>query len=273
MSLLRSALFGLGLLLSSGNAFAKSPVPTKPQGTTAQTPPKALFQQANQLYNTQQYAESIAILEQLQKERKINNFAIHYNLGNAYFRLRRYGHALAAYRRAQRLRPNQEDLLHNIQLIYQRTGHSEPDAAWRMRALFWYHLFTLRQLFWLTFGFLALSCLLWGAYLQRSARGLKGMRWWAASASLVACLLLGSLTTKFYQEQLVTTGIITANKITVRSGYGENFEALFTLQEADEVTVRERTAGWLRIETTQEDGKKQKTLRSGWVPDRALTTL
>lgn len=234
----------------------------------------AVLMQANQHYHAQHYAKAVEILENLRTKRHLNHFAIHYNLGNAYFRLRRYGHALASYRRAQRLHPNHEDLLHNLQLLYQRTGQADPDNNLRQRALFWYRLLTLRQIFWLTLACLALACLLWGVFLHRNAQGHKGMRWWAASFTLIALLLGGSLTAKFYNEQLVTTGVIIAPKITARSGYGENFEALFTLQEAEEVTVRERTAGWFRIEVWQEDTKqKRRYLRSGWLPEQALTTL
>ncbi len=256
--------------------FALFAFPTETLANSRPTaqPAAVVLMQANQHYNAQRYGEAVALLETLRTERKLNHFALHYNLGNAYFRLRRYGHALASYRRAQRLHPNHEDLLHNLQLLYQRTGQTESDSTLRQRILFWYHLLTLHQLFWLTLFSVALSCLLWGIFLHRNAQGHKGMRWWAASLTLLTFLLGGSLATKYYNEQLVTTGVIVAPKITVRSGYGENFEALFTLQEAEEVTIRERTAGWLRIEVFHEDNKqKRKSLRSGWLPASALTTL
>ena len=256
---------------SSGFAIAQSPAPSAVMDASAR---RKLLDEANQLYQAQRYQDAIERLKKLAASTTWANSAVFYNLGNAYFRLQRYGQALAAYRRAQRLRPHDEDLLHNIQLVYQKTGHSdESTRAWQTRLLFWYHLLNLRQLFWLAFFSLAFAFFLWALLLRREEKT-GGLRWWAAAVTLLALLLLGSLGVKHYNEEILQTGIITKNRVTARSGYGDSFEALFILQEADEVVLRERTAGWVRIEIRQDDPKeKRKILRSGWIPDDALQTI
>lgn len=245
--------------------------------------PYAWFQEANQLYNQGQYREAAQLFQRLVQHSSWANFAVFYNLGNCYVRLQEYGRALAYYRKAQRLRPNHLDLLHNIQLIHRKLGKTESTRdELRLRFLFWYYLLSLEQIFYAVVGFTGLCLLLWSVYLRRSVRGLTGLRWPNAALTTLTLILGLSFGIKLYQERYISKGVITQNPVTARSGYGDQFEPLFRLTEADQVRILESLEistpsgpqHWLRVEVwVLEKDNKTHVLKTGWVPASAVQTI
>src|SRR5215831_15904078 len=62
---------------------------------------------------TQDYREAAALLESLLAD-GFRNGAVYYNLGNAYYRAKEYGRAIAAYRKAKPYRPRDPYLEANL---------------------------------------------------------------------------------------------------------------------------------------------------------------
>lgn len=243
---------------------------TAPLSTRAQ---KKLFEKANLLYSNGKYFLAAQTFTQLTKTNQ-EHFAVLYNLGNCFYRLQQYGKALAHYRKAQRLRPNHMDLLHNIQLLQRQLKKDSPSQTLRMKFLFWYYLFNLQSLFYVSAGAMALALLLLGLHIRRAQRQKLGLRWFVAASLTLSLVLWASFGLKYTQERTVSRGVITKSKISARSGYGENFEALFVLEEADEVVIKERVSGWLRVEFTFTDSKtKRAQTRSGWIKENALIQI
>lgn len=246
---------------------------------------KALFEKGNTLYNKGHFAKAAQTFRALTHNPKWTNFSVLYNLGNCYFRLQQYGVALAFYRKAQRHRPNDLDLLHNIQLLYQRVGKNEQTIPQlRLKFLFWYYLLSLKQLFFLVIFMTSVGLLLGAIYIRRSAvHGRFGLRWYAAVWMTIVVMLWISLGIKVYQEELRQVGVIKQDRITARSGYGAQFEPLFRLSQADEVLIRERvrvqTASkqvneWVRIEIYLYDKQQKRRIRQvGWIPSRTLEEI
>ncbi|TNE51682.1 MAG: tetratricopeptide repeat protein [Deltaproteobacteria bacterium] len=259
-----------------------TPASRKTAANVSQNKQAAMFRQANQLYTSGQYREATELFLKLLPNTKWANFGLFYNLGNCYFRLQSYGLALVYYRKAQRLQPNHLHLLHNIQLIFRRLGKTEPRDNVRVKFLFWYYLLNLKQIFYVVIGFTSLFLLFWGVYIRRSVRGLRGMKWPLTALGTLTVVLWLSLGIKLYQERVRTQGVITQNVVTVRSGYGDQFEPLFKLTVADEVAVKEKLEvttpngkqTWLKVEAvlTNKDGKT-KTRKQGWLPAQALQTI
>ncbi len=255
-----------------------------PAGKTAGTQaPHRLFQRANQLYNQGSYRKAAQMLEQLIASKEWANFAVFYNLGNSYVRLQQYGLALAYYRKAQRLHPNHLNLLHNIQMIYRRLGKTEAQQGGiRIKFLFWYYLLDLKMMFYTVVFLTSFALFLWAVYIRRKSRGLLGLRWPLAAFGTFTLIMWLSLSIKLYQERYRTSGIIIQPRVTARSGYGTQFEPLFRLTEADEVTVKKQLdvatpngkQSWLRIEATIYSKKEKRRVRqSGWIPAQAIKTI
>ncbi|MBK05061.1 MAG: hypothetical protein CL920_36880 [Deltaproteobacteria bacterium] len=247
----------------------------KPASVLSQQQKRQLFEKGNKLYNSGQYAAAIAVYTKLYKPGKWENFEVLYNLGNSYYRLHQYGMALAYYRKAELLRPNHEALLHNLQLLHRQTKKdSTQGRKLRAKFLFWYYLLNLGQLFYVILFVTALALLLWGLHIRRSHAGKHNLRWVVAALATIALVFWTSFGIKYFQERHTVRGVVVKNKITVRSGYGKNFEGLFLLTEADEVIIKEKTTGWLHIEITLPDEKtKVPTLQSGWVPESAILKI
>ena len=76
-----------------------------------------LFDQANKLYIEESYIESIKLYENILENNK-GNSKIYYNLGNAYFRIKKVGLAIWAYKNALRLNPRNKDISYNLIIAY-----------------------------------------------------------------------------------------------------------------------------------------------------------
>jgi len=99
---------------------------------TAAENPVALFFRANELYGAERFAEAAATYEQV-LDQGHESAALHFNIGNAYFKDGDVGRAVLGYERARRTTPRDPDLAAN--LAYARTLSEETDDPSLVRAL------------------------------------------------------------------------------------------------------------------------------------------
>ena len=74
-----------------------------------------LFHEANDLFINKKYKESIELYEKIIDSGQENSTAF-YNLGNAYYRLGDIGHAIWAYKHANKFSPRDKDIIHNLKI-------------------------------------------------------------------------------------------------------------------------------------------------------------
>ena len=74
-----------------------------------------LFLEANGMYINENYNRSIEIYESIIRSDLLNS-SVFYNLGNSYFRIKKYGQAIWAYTHANRISPRDKDILHNLKI-------------------------------------------------------------------------------------------------------------------------------------------------------------
>src|SRR5262245_21337339 len=72
------------------------------------------FDSANRLYEQGKFSDAAAAYEQLIQSGTVSS-AIYFNLGNAYFKSGQLGHAIAAYRDAQLIAPQDPDVRANLE--------------------------------------------------------------------------------------------------------------------------------------------------------------
>ena len=76
-----------------------------------------LFHEANDLFINKKYKKSIELYEKIIDSGKKNS-TVFYNLGNAYYRLGNIGHALWAYKHANKFSPRDKDIIHNLKILF-----------------------------------------------------------------------------------------------------------------------------------------------------------
>ncbi|UCE61742.1 MAG: tetratricopeptide repeat protein [Phycisphaerales bacterium] len=194
----------------------------------------------------------------------IDNEQLYYNLGNTHLRLGEIGEAIADYRRAERLGPNDQRLISNLRFARSlRSDHIEPTGKRTfLRTVFFWHYSWPPQtrktaamigyaLFWLLLAVRAL--------LPRVRIG------YPALVCLLLWVPLGlSVAIDLPSRTRSAEGVLVNNDVVVRKGNGESYDPQFRqpLHEGVEFRVIEQRGGWLRIELT--DGSQ------GWVRVREV---
>ncbi len=76
--------------------------------------------EAETFYAEKKYKEAIASYESLLQD-GYNSYKLHYNLGNAYYKNKELGKAIYHYELANKLEPNNEDVLTNLRIANEKT--------------------------------------------------------------------------------------------------------------------------------------------------------
>ena len=233
-------LLAIAFLLGAGNAYDDT------------------FNNANAAYNAGNYAAAIQMYEQIISESVVSP-AVFFNLGNAYFRTRRLGLAIANYERALQLEPGfdgaRENLANAVRYTKNHLARPQP-ADWQESLLFWHYNLSTRTtnvlatvlwlIFWFTLGL-------------RQWRPLRYTRGVAVVAGVLAVAFGFSAWAKAHPEMIAAAN---ANVVHVHYGTDENETVRFDLSEGDRATVDNRMNGWSRVSTA--DGER------GWARDKDL---
>ena len=193
--------------------------------------------------------------------------ALHYNLGNAYYRFGQTGSlglAIASYQRAFALSPRNADIRHNLDFALHRAGESLVPPGTPAALFLLFQLLSAAELRVLEVAGLWAVCLLGSLWLlaprlrpkigtpllAAAALWIAGAAWWGMrSASTPAKM-----------------GVILIQNAEARSGPGENFQVSFQSPEGRRVSILGEKGPWLEI------GVLKEGLR-GWVPADAIEKI
>jgi hypothetical protein len=228
--------------------------------------PQLLLQRAHQAYEAGRFGEAVEAYRRAEQQ-GVRNGALYYDLGNAYFKNRQLGLAIASYRRAEMLEPRDPQVRANLEFARARREdkalqtRDTPFVAWVRSAFRW---LSLNEWILVTCGLYVLACGLWIVRTLRHDRGL-GLR-----RALYACAGLGALSLlvlgfKVRTERGQPQAVVTVSKVDVTSGPGSSYTAEFSLHEGAEVRVEEKRPEWLRISL----GEKLR----GWVPAASVAPI
>ena len=220
-----------------------------------------IFEQGNQLYLDGDYARAAEAYETA-LDTGLESVALHYNLGNAYFKAGDLGRSILSWERARALAPSDPDVLANLALARSQTADAiEPlPRFWLISAASWWVgllprgvLIALVAAAWLAVGA--------GVALRVLARRdeLRSAGTWAAGVGAVVVVVLG--TNLFVRELGIGSaerGVILADAVPVRSAPADQDElTVFEIHEGTGVRIEERAGDW--AEVVLDDGKV------GWV--------
>jgi len=221
-----------------------------------------LFEQGNQLYQQEDFEGAVEAYEAV-LDAGWESAALHYNLGNAYFKTGVLGRAILEWERALELAPADPDALANLELARSLTADAvEPlPRFWLLDVVSWWVDLLPRGLL------IALVATAWvvagaGVGVRVLARGEAAARWAArvAITSGVVVVLLGiNLLVRELGIAQPQRAVILADVVPVRSAPADQDDlTLFEIHEGTRVRIDQRTGAWAEI--VLDDGKV------GWVP-------
>ncbi len=226
------------------------------------------FENANELFRKNNFNDARQIYENLLDE-GFDNYELHYNLANTYFKLDMLPNAILHYEKALRLEPGDEDILFNLNVANSQTVDKIeplPDLLlqdWINDLTNWAGSgrwsFISLLLFWLSMASLFLF------YIARSPVFKK-----AAFAFIAAFLLFAAssfyLASEAYDnESLENEAIIFSESVYVKSSPDESGKDLFILHEGTKVRIIDELKGWNEIRIA--DGSV------GWIPSFTIEII
>ena len=230
--------------------------------------PSALFSEANACYQRGQFGEAERYYRQL-LDSGIAAGPVYYNLGNTCFKQKKLGEAIYYWEMAREKLPRDADVRENLDfanlLIVDRIEASQDPLAIRVidGAV---HMLTPGQesilallLFIAANGFFALYLL--------SGSPRVAIRSFMASMvlGLLAGLFACSFGWKIYEKGHREQGIITEQKVDIRSGPGPENITVVTVHEGIKVSVRGEASGWYQVSLPNG--------WNGWLPRDSLRIL
>jgi len=224
------------------------------------------FERANRLYEGSNFSEAVREYRALGRQYP-RSAAVHYNLGNAYFRLETpgsLGRATVSYLRAFELEPRDEDIRHNLAFTLRRAGERLIPAGTPAALFVLFHAFSaaeLAALQWLGFW---LALLLGALYLLRENTQAKLRPWLAGAMIFWAAFACWWGARAAIQDK--SPGVVILHDAEVRSGPGANFPVSFKLPEGRRISQIDTKGGWLEI------GVRKEGLK-GWVHADAIEKI
>ena len=211
------------------------------------------FKAANTFYKKNNFEQAAAAYEKIINQ-GYRNAEVYYNLGNCYYKLNKTGKSILYYEKALLLEPNDEDLLHNLQLAQLKTV-DKPVPVPQLSIIKSYNNFIRLQQS-KGWAITALVCV-WLAFILFAAYML-----WAGNKilSLLGSLfLLGSLVflllggKQYSAEENSCSAVLIVNNVNVKSAPDINGTDIFTIHEGIKFQLLDEVGNWSKIRLI--DGK------------------
>ena len=218
---------------------------------TATAQNSQLFEAANKAYGTGDYREAIEIYEQILAKGE-TSAAVHFNLGNSYYKLNNIAPSIYHYEKALQLSPGDKDVQNNLDFARNMTidalGQEESKG---FRGIFDTSTAAFSASGW---GWVAVFCMLvfvvfFLVYYFSNRTVVKRLLFVSSMFFLV--LAIASAVIGFTKQDLQAESeyaIVFSEEVQVRSEPSPISEEAFTLHEGAKVKITEDFQGWIEIE-------------------------
>jgi hypothetical protein len=182
---------------------------------------------------------------------------LYFNIGNAYYQTNQLSHAIWAYERALKIKPNHADAKFNLDFANQQVVDEIDREESAIGRWFKTQLLSFGINFWSVVSIIiafALALFLF-FYFTTKKQQVKGF---SLSASFVGVfLLIISITfAQIQRNNLVTidSGIISADVVIVKTSPNENASDAYELHEGSKVAILRKEGNWMEIDVNQNVG-------------------
>ena len=226
-----------------------------------------VMKKANSLYSSRSYEQASVLYNQLLKSDK--RAALHYNLGNAYYKQNKIGLAILNYEKASKLDPSDEDVKHNISVArsqiqdpYNLTDLSNSNF-WFSSILNFFSSFGWSVFFivfeWIFFISLFLSVIV-------SNLLIKKISILSSISSLVFFVVFFCFSFCQHKNESSTDyAIITDKEASIKSSPDNISKNILLLQEGIKVHILDKYSGYYEILINND--------RKGWIPVSCVTVI
>ena len=238
-----------------------------PQEAAPAPAPADRFQAGNRLYQAGDHAGALDAWLGLYED-GFESGELHYNIGNAYFRLGELGRAILSYERARIALPRDESVRTNLELARSLTADqiTPLPGFWVPRVVRWAVQLVPRGglIAILALGYLGLASIL--LYRLLSTRPPYWTRHAVVAAAALTLVVGTNLLIREFGIGRAERGVILQTEAAVQSAPSDDPSLqLFTIHEGAVVRIDRRSSDWLEI--VLEDGKV------GWVRAGDLETI
>lgn len=233
------------LILCAGYSYSQS----EPKDT------QSLFYKANSLYEKRDYEKASEEYAKILAS-GVESGPLYFNIGNTFFKMGKTGYAILAYKKAKALMPGDSDLKSNLAYAQSLTEDSALQAL-PVNRIAWLFKFPFRD-----YNLNTVAVMLITLYLLLIVMGLTGIvnPVYKRRLSLIFypvligfILTLGAFSIRYYDEEILTHGIVVAKEAECKYEPIDKSNNYFTLKEGQEVLVLNTRNGWRRIKRL--DGK------------------
>lgn len=232
-------------------------------------PQESFFENGNRLYQQGDYRAALDDYLRI-IDSGLESAALHYNIGNAYFKLGQLGEAILHYERARRLAPGDADVRANLELARSLTVDDVTPLPrfWAVRAVDWWVALLPRG--WLVLvvgaGYVAAMAGLVVMILRRGTVVERWARRVAIGSATVTLIFSINLAVRELGIGRSEEAIIMAEETPVQSAPSDDRALqVFTIHEGTKVRIDQRSEEW--VEIVLEDGKV------GWVRTGVLEVI
>ena len=226
-----------------------------------------LFHEANDLFINKKYKESIELYEKIIDTWQENS-TVFYNLGNAYYRLGDIGHAIWAYKHANKFSPRDKDIIHNLKIAEAKKIDRINSPPLFILHDFYRRIKSSMTMFELIYLGGILSFILSLIWIKQSFTGKRiGLSKNIFQIILALLIIVHTfIIDKAFEKKKISSEAIIVEKFDARSGpsHGDNM-VLFQINEGSVVELLEEKNNWSEIILI--DGKK------GWVLTSVLRKM
>ena len=229
---------------------------------------KALFKQANSLYNDGKYAEALDKYEKILDSDK-HSAALYFNIANAHYKLNHIAPSIYYYEKASALKPNDKEIENNlafannmkIDAIDNLPETSISKSFNKVINLFSFDGWALTAV-----CLVVLFVLLYLLYYFEFDTGKKRLFFSTSLVSIfMALITLGLAFTSYSQTKNSKPAIVFAQETQVRTDPKLKSDEAFTLHEGTKIQVLDSFNKWKKIKLA--DGK------TGWIANEDIKLL
>lgn len=233
-------------------------------GSRAQNP-EELLTKANKLYNESQYDSAAVVYEDIINQ-GYSSATLYYNMGNTYYKMKKYPLSILYYEKSLKLDPNNEDAKHNIDIANMFIS-DKIDPIPELFIKKWWNdisnIFSINTWAIITLIILALLLVSIFLYLTSRTRGLRKSMFFIGIIMVVLVTLTFSISIKKYNHiKNHDGGIVITSTITVKSSPSQGSVDLFVLHEGSKVKILDHTDNWDKIKIANGS--------IGWIPSSTI---
>lgn len=211
---------------------------------------RILLEEANKMYSEDKFDQAIDLYHKV-IENGMESAGVYFNLGNAYYKINDMPSAILYYEKARKLKPNDDDILHNLKIANSRIVdkiETVPDIfykRWWKNLLYSFSVDEWAVISIVSFVLLFLMLLF---FLLTNRYWVKKISFWLGIVFIVVSIATWTLANQKYKTFTDDhQAIVFTPTITVKSSPSETGIDLFVIHEGSKVQITDHLGEWYEV--------------------------